>query len=150
MLHDILFSTQLLITHFVTTFSSNDNHDILGIYLVCGLKQHNEHAFSSVWFDSVSGQTEWETMLILFLGITRTHRISIAMITDWKYYDQVTDQELVAHNVTKHVWVHESKHVNCMSLTSDHHSRARDADIILFQPQFVMTMSVTFCRFDLQ
>ena len=37
---------------------------------------------------------------------------------------------------------------NCLSLISDHHSRARDADIILFQPEFVMTMSVTFCKID--
>ena len=31
---------------------------------------------------------------------------------------------------------------NCLSLASDHHSRARDAGKILFQPKFVMTMSV--------
>ena len=37
---------------------------------------------------------------------------------------------------------------NCLSLTSDHHSRARDADVIFFQPEFVMTLSVTFCRTD--
>ena len=46
MLDDILFSTQFLVTHLVTTFSPYDNHDILGIYLVCGPKLQNEHAFS--------------------------------------------------------------------------------------------------------
>ena len=39
-------------------------------------------------------------------------------------------------------------HTNCLSLTSDYRSRARDAEIILFQPEFVMTMSVTFCKTD--
>ena len=34
MLGDILISTQLLVTHLVTTFFVNDNHDILGIYLI--------------------------------------------------------------------------------------------------------------------
>ena len=47
-------------------------------------------------------------MLILLLGITRKHRISpktIVMITVTKCRDQVTDQELVAQNDTKHVMV---------------------------------------------
>ena len=35
---------------------------------------------------------------------------------------------------------------NCLSLISDHHSRARDADTVLFQLEFFMTMSVTFCK----
>ena len=93
----------------------------------------------SVWFGGLSGQTERKTMLILLLGTTGTHCISpitIAMITDWKCHDQVTDQKLVALNVI------------CLSLISDHHSRARDADIILFQPKFVITMSVTFWKTD--
>ena len=33
---------------------------------------------------------------------------------------------------------------NCLSLISDHHSKARNADMILFLQDFVMTMSVTF------
>ena len=37
-----------------------------------------------------------------------------------------------------------TKYVLCLSLTSDHHSRAGDADTILFQPEFVMT----FCGTD--
>ena len=47
-------------------------------------------------------------MLILFLGATRKHRISsmtIMIITDRKCRDQVTDQELVAQNVNKHVMI---------------------------------------------
>ena len=39
MLGDILFRIQLLVTHLVTAFFVGDNHDILGIYVACGLKQ---------------------------------------------------------------------------------------------------------------
>ena len=46
MLGDILFSTQLLVTHLVTTFSVGDNNDIFGIYLACGQKYQNEHVSS--------------------------------------------------------------------------------------------------------
>ena len=46
MLDDILFCTQLLVTHVVTTFSVGDNHDILEIYLTCGPKQQNDRSFS--------------------------------------------------------------------------------------------------------
>ena len=63
---------------------------------------------SSVWFDALLGQTERETRLILLLQTTHKHRIppmTIVKITDWKCCDQVTDQELVAQNVTKHVMV---------------------------------------------
>ena len=38
-------------------------------------------------------------------------------------------------------------HTNCESLTSDYHSRTRDADVILFQSGF-FTNAVTFCRTD--
>ena len=61
-----------------------------------------------VCFDYLSGQTERENMLILFLETSQKRRIfhmTIVMITDLKCRDQVTDQELVAHNVTKHVMV---------------------------------------------
>ena len=38
---------------------------------------------------------------------------------------------------------------NCLMLASDRYCRAsRDADMILFQPQFFITMSVTFCKTD--
>ena len=90
MLGDILFSTQLLVTHLVTTFSLGDNHDTVGIFL------------NPVCFDELLGQTERENMLYLLLGTTRTHRISpmtTVIITDRKCRDQVTDQELVAQNV---------------------------------------------------
>ena len=56
----------------------------------------------------MSGQTERQNMLILFLGTTRKHPISlvtIVMIIDTKCRDQVTDKELVAQNVTKNVMV---------------------------------------------
>ena len=46
MLSDILFTTQLLGTHLVTTFSGGDNQDILGIYLACDPKQQNKPSFS--------------------------------------------------------------------------------------------------------
>ena len=62
----------------------------------------------SVCSDYLSGQTERENMIFLFIGTTRKHRISpmtIAMITDRTCHDQVTDQELVAQNLTKHVMV---------------------------------------------
>ena len=55
----------------------------------------------SVSFDGLSGQTELEDMLILMLGKTRTHCTTIVMIIDGK----CRDQELFAHNVTKHVMV---------------------------------------------
>ena len=47
MLGDILFSTHCLFsgTNLVTTFSVGDNHAILRVYLACGPKQKNEHAF---------------------------------------------------------------------------------------------------------
>ena len=56
----------------------------------------------------------------LQLGTTRTHRISpmtIVMIIDWKCHDQVTDQELVAHNVTKHVLVATTVRVSPLIIT---------------------------------
>ena len=59
-------------------------------------------------------------MLILFLGTTRKHRISpmtIAMITEWKCRDQVTDQNMVAHNVTKHVMVAPTVWVSPLIIT---------------------------------
>ena len=58
--------------------------------------------------------------LLLRTVVLRTHRLSpmtIVMIIDRKCRDQVTDQELVAHNVTKHVTVAPT----VLSLTSDHH-----------------------------
>ena len=48
MLGDIFGSTQLLITHLVTTFSVGAIYDILGIYLARGVKQQNELALSSL------------------------------------------------------------------------------------------------------
>ena len=57
-----------------------------------------------------------------------------------KCRDHVSDQDLGAkQNVIKYVMV-----ITTSSLTSDHHSRAHDANIILFQLEFFMTMSVTF------
>ena len=55
----------------------------------------------------LSGQTEWEKMLIMFLGTTRKHTMS----------PSVCDGR-----------------TNCFRLTSDHHSRLCDADMILFRP----------------
>ena len=106
MLGDLLISTQLLVTHLVTTFLST----IITIFLEYTWSVGSNNKMSmlspSICFDYLSGQTEREKMIIL--GTSRTHRISpmtIATITDWKCRDQVTDQELVAHNVTKHVIV---------------------------------------------
>ena len=110
-LGDILFSIQLLITHMVTTFSVEDNHDILGIYLVCSAKQkeQKEH-YRDYHRHKMSRSSETKSL-------TKCH-----LSCDW-----TTD---------------------CLSLTSDHHSRARDADMILYQTEFVMTKSVTLCRND--
>ena len=105
MLGDILFSTQFLITHLVTTFSVGDN---LGIYLACDPKHKMSIISRSVCFYYPAGQTEQQNMLILFLGTTRKYRISrmtSVIITDKICHDQVTDQELVAQNVVKHVIV---------------------------------------------
>ena len=58
----------------------------------------------------------------------------------------MTDQELDAKNVIKHVMVG----TNCLSLTSDHDSKTRDADHVTRElvSEFVMTMSVIFCGTD--
>ena len=111
---------------------------MLGIYLACGLKQQNEHVFSVCLVKPL-----WESMLILLPMTTRTHRISlmtIVLIIDRKYREQVTGLK-VGYKAC-------DGHTNCLSLTSDHHSRARDADMILFQLEFVISMWVTFCRTD--
>ena len=83
MFGDIL--TQLLVTHLVTTFLSA----IITIFLEYTWRVGSNNKMSmlspSTCFDYLSGQTERENMLILFLGTTRTHRISpmtIAMIID--------------------------------------------------------------------
>ena len=105
MLGDILCN-QLLVTLLFTTFSFSDNHDIHGVYVVPSNKM--SMLSRSVWFYDLSDQTERENMLIMLLETTRPHRIAlmtIVMITERKCYDQVTDQELVAQNVTKHVMV---------------------------------------------
>ena len=108
MLGDILIRTQLLVTHLVTTLLSA----IITTFLEYTWRVSSSNKMSmlspSICFDYLLDQTEHENMLILFLGTTRTHRISpmaILMITDRKCHNQVTDQELVAHNVTKHVMV---------------------------------------------
>ena len=59
-------------------------------------------------------------LIILLLGTTRTHRIysmTIAMITDWKCRDQVTDQELFAHNAIKHKTVAPTVWVSSLIMT---------------------------------
>ena len=59
-------------------------------------------------------------MFIMFLGTTSKHRISpmtIAMITDIKCRDQLTDQELVAQNVTKHVMVAPTVWISSLIIT---------------------------------
>ena len=141
MLDDILFSTQLLITHLITTFSVGDNHDILGIYLTCGPQQQNVHA----WV-----QQSEKTYSFSFLE-PLARAAYLPWLSWWSPTENVATEwltnGLVAHNVTKHVMVAPI----VLSLTSDHHSRVRDADIILFHyivTLFVLTMSVTFCRTD--
>ena len=101
MLGDIWFSTQLLVTHLVTTLLSV----IIATFLeytgcrMCGANQQNEYTFSLY----VVKQSE---KTCSFCSRMRWHLImTIVMITDRKCLDQMTDQELVAHNVTKHVMI---------------------------------------------
>ena len=73
--------------------------------------------------------------------ITKTYEkiILISIITDWEYRDQELD---IAHNVTS-MWrsqqLFESHFGSSLSSWRWH---------FLFQPEFVITMSITFCRFD--
>ena len=77
MLGDILFSTQLLASHLVATFSVDDHHDSHGRYAV--VPRNKMSMFSrSVWPDRPSKQTEREWMLILlFVAFCCYHMPSI-------------------------------------------------------------------------
>ena len=100
-------NAKLVVTHLVMTFYVGDNHVILRINLACGTKPQNEHAFLLCLVCQVKQREKIGSLC--FLEPLREHRISspmaIVMITDTKCSDQVTDQELVAQNVTKHVMV---------------------------------------------
>ena len=76
MLVDILTSTQFLVTHMVTTFLSAIITTFLEYNWRVGSSNKMSMLSPSICFDYLSGQTERENMLILFLGNTRTHRIS--------------------------------------------------------------------------
>ena len=100
----------------------------------------------SICFDYLTGQTERENILILFLGTTRMHRIS---------HDHRDDHRLKMSRPSDWPRVgctqcHQAcdGRTNCLRLASVHHSRARDAEMILFQSELVITMSVTFCKTD--
>ena len=85
MLGDILITTQLLVTHLVTTFLSAIITTLLEYTWRVGSSNKMSILYLSVSVLIICRvRTERENMLILFLGITRTHRISpmtIAMIT---------------------------------------------------------------------
>ena len=141
---DILFSIQLLITYLVTTFCVGDNHEILGICFACGPKQQNGHSFSlwMLWLSVGSNRARNHSHFV-----SRNHSPSPHISHDYR-----DDHRLKMSRLTKS-WLHTmspSKWCSqqLLGLTSDHHSKARDTDIILFQRKFVKTMSVTFCRIN--
>ena len=114
MLDDILFSTQLLITHSVMTFSGCDNHDIFGIYLAYGPK---EQALTlcltrqTIKADSHAPHSSHD--------YRDYHRLKMLRPSDWPRVGCTQCHQ--AYNYR----------INCLSLTSDHHRRARAADMIL-------------------
>ena len=84
-LGDILNSTQLLVTHLVTTFLLAKVTTFLEYTRCVGSNNKMSMLSRSIGFEYLSGQRGRENMLILFLANTRTHRISpmtIAMIID--------------------------------------------------------------------
>ena len=137
---DILSSTQILITHLVTSFSIGDNHDILGIYLACRPKQQNEHVYSLRlfwWSVCPDSATDGHSHAPPISHDYRDdHRQKMSRPSDWPRV-----------GCSKCHQACDSR-TNCLSLTSDHHSRARDYDLNLFQSKIVLTISMTFCRTD--
>ena len=66
----------------------------------------NVCAFSlSIWFDCLAGQTEWETMPILFIGTTRKHCIS--WLPWWSPTENVATKWLAMswlHKMSQSMW----------------------------------------------
>ena len=131
MLSDILFSTQLLITHLVMTFAVGDNHDFLGIYLDCGPKQQNEHDLSLclTWWSVRSNRVgnhahsvSWNHSHAphIFHDHRDDHRRKMSHLSDWPRVSCTQCHQAC------------DGRTDCLSLATDHHSRARDADIIFF------------------
>ena len=106
----------------------NDNYDILGIYLVCGPKQQNEHAFSlcPVWWCVGSNRVRKHTNFVSWNHSKAPHipdeyrddhRLKMSRPSDWPRVGCTQcHQACDGRN-------------NCLSLTSNPYSRARDADI---------------------
>ena len=112
-----------------------DNHDILRIYLARGLfwlsvgsKRARKHAHFVSWNHSHAPHISHDHR--------DDHRLKMSRPSDRPRVG-CTQCHQACDGCT-----------NCLRLASDHHSRARGADMILFQQEFVMTMSVTFCQTD--
>ena len=134
MVGDTFCSTQLSVTHLGMTFSRNDNHTIPGSCLVQAWCDYHNYFVFYHYFQA----TKWayfhaQQMLILMLG-------TVSHISHDYRDDQL--QRVGCKNVTKHVMVASTVWI----LIFDH--RARDANMILFQSEYVMTTSVTICRTD--
>ena len=92
MLGGIFYSTQILVTHLVMTFSV-----IITTFLeyTWRMVQRNKMSMLSLAIfrvcDDISGQTERKNMLILMLGTTPIPPMTIVMIIDRKCRDQVTN-----------------------------------------------------------
>ena len=103
MLGDILISTQLLVTHLVTTFlSAQSRHswNILSGPHTTAAKWACLLSLSSLMVCQVK-QSKKPCSFCFLEPLARTHRDDHRL----KCRDQVTDQELVAHIVTKHMMV---------------------------------------------
>ena len=133
----------LALTHSLTTFSVGDNYDILGIYLACGPKQQNGHYFSpcQLWLSVGSNRARKHAHFVAWNhshaphishDYRDDHRLKMSWPSDWPRVGCTQ-----CHQVC-------NGHISCLRLASDHHSRARETDMILFQSDFLMTLTVTF------
>ena len=118
---------------------------IITTFLECtwqGVSSNKMSLFSrSVCFDGLLGtmikhlsEKEWRTLPISPMTMRDDHRQKISRPCNWPRV-----------SCTKCHQACESRS-NFLSLIFDHHSRARDTDMILFQSEFLINMSVTFCR----
>ena len=124
--HDILISTQLFITHLITTFLSA----IITTFFEYTWRVDSSNKMSmlspSIRSNYLSGQTERENMLILFLGTTShisydhrdDHRLRMLRLNDWPRVGCTQCYQAC------------DGRTNCLRFASDHCSRARDAEMI--------------------
>ena len=145
MLGDIFFGTQLLVTHLVTTLLSSiitTFLELLGawalatkwacflplsVLIICRVKQ-NEKTCSFSFLEPLA----LRYVVHIFHDHRDDHRLKMSRPSDWPRVGCTQCHQAC------------DGRTNCLRLASDHYSRARDAEIILFHSEFVMTMSVTF------